>query len=122
MNETKYMNSYLAGVLLGLLLLATIYITGRGLGASGAIKSLAIATVESVAPEHTENATFYKEYSASHGSGKILNLKKVHVQQQKYVLLVHCPAVYYLDLVLNLAEVVLVVLLLAGWQLCQRVV
>ena len=39
MEETKYMNPYLAGVLLGLLLIATIYITGRGLGASGAIKS-----------------------------------------------------------------------------------
>ena len=31
-----YMNPYLAGFLLGLVLLATIYITGRGLGASGA--------------------------------------------------------------------------------------
>ncbi len=72
MNETKYMNSYLAGVLLGLLLLATIYITGRGLGASGAIKSYAVATVEAVAPSHTADAAFYKEYSASHGSGSPL--------------------------------------------------
>jgi len=30
MEESKYMNPYLAGVLLGLLLIATIYITGRG--------------------------------------------------------------------------------------------
>lgn len=72
MKETKYMNSYLAGVLLGLLLLATIYITGRGLGASGAIKSLAITTVEAVAPNHTENALFFGEYAASHGSGSPL--------------------------------------------------
>ncbi len=46
MEETKYMNPYLAGVLLGLLLIATIYITGRGLGASGAIKSYAVTVVE----------------------------------------------------------------------------
>ena len=59
MKETKYMNSYLAGVLLGLLLLATIYITGRGLGASGAIKSLAITTVEAVAPNHTRMHYFW---------------------------------------------------------------
>ena len=72
MSETKYMNSYLAGFLLGLLLLATIYITGRGLGASGAIKGFAITTVESVAPNHTENALFYEEYAASHGSGSPL--------------------------------------------------
>ena len=42
MEEKKYMNPYLAGVLLGLLLIATIYITGRGLGASGAVKSFAV--------------------------------------------------------------------------------
>lgn len=72
MKETKYMNPYLAGVLLGLLLLATIYITGRGLGASGAIKSLAVTTVESVAPQHTDNALFFKEYAKSHGSGSPL--------------------------------------------------
>lgn len=72
MEETKYMNPYLAGVLLGLLLLATIYITGRGLGASGAIKSYAIATVEAVAPSHAETTPFYEEYSESHGSGSPL--------------------------------------------------
>lgn len=46
MNETKYMNPYLAGVLLGILLIATIYMTGRGLGASGAVKSATIAAVD----------------------------------------------------------------------------
>ena len=69
MEETKYINPYLAGVLLGLLLLATIYITGRGLGASGAIKSAAVATVESVAPSHAESAPFYKEYTKGHSPG-----------------------------------------------------
>lgn len=64
--KEKYMNPYLAGVLLGLLLLTTIYITGRGLGASGAIKSVTIEAVKSVAPEHVANDKFYKEYLASH--------------------------------------------------------
>ncbi|MCA9730704.1 YeeE/YedE family protein [candidate division KSB1 bacterium] len=72
MENTKYMNPYVAGVLLGLLLLATIYITGRGLGASGAIKSYAITAVEAIAPEHTANTQFYKEYAESHGSGSPL--------------------------------------------------
>lgn len=64
--QTKYMNSYLAGFLLGLLLVATVYITGRGLGASGAIKSITIETVNSVAPIHAETTKFFKEYSETH--------------------------------------------------------
>jgi uncharacterized membrane protein YedE/YeeE len=72
MEKTTYMNPYLAGVLLGILLLATIYITGRGLGASGAIKSYAVVTAEAVAPSHTASAQFYKEYAESHGSGSPL--------------------------------------------------
>jgi len=72
MENSKYMNPYLAGVLLGLLLLMTIYITGRGLGASGAIKSYAVVTVEALAPSHTESAQFYKEYSETHGAGSPL--------------------------------------------------
>ena len=39
--RTDYLNPYLAGFLLGLLLLVTIFLTGRGLGASGAYASAA---------------------------------------------------------------------------------
>lgn len=59
--NTKYMNPYLAGVFLGLTLLATIVITGRGLGASGALKSAVVATVTSVAPQHASASEFYTE-------------------------------------------------------------
>ena len=54
---TKYMNPYLAGFFLGLVLLASIFITGRGLGASGAIKDAVIVTVDAVAPEHARRDT-----------------------------------------------------------------
>jgi uncharacterized membrane protein YedE/YeeE len=64
---TKYMNPYLAGFLLGLILLATIVITGRGLGASGALKSAVVATVSTVAPDHARSSSFYAE-----------NLKALH--------------------------------------------
>ena len=60
--NTKYMNPYLAGFFLGLVLLATIFITGRGLGASGAIKSIAVAIVGGVAPSHAEKSSFYGAY------------------------------------------------------------
>ncbi len=58
----KYMNPYLAGFLLGLTLLAAFYFTGRGLGASGAIKSCIVTGVDVIAPEHTANSEFYGKY------------------------------------------------------------
>lgn len=72
MEETKYMNPYLAGVLLGILLIATIYITGRGLGASGAIKSYAVTAVETLVPTHAANTKFYEEYGKEHSGGSPL--------------------------------------------------
>jgi uncharacterized membrane protein YedE/YeeE len=73
MKETKYMNPYLAGFFLGLILLATIYITGRGLGASGAVKSAVVATTQAVAPAHAENAEFYTEYRNEHPESPLKN-------------------------------------------------
>lgn len=69
--STRYMNPYLAGFLLGLVLLSAIFISGRGLGASGAVKSAVIATVEAVAPSHALQAGFYKEYSAEHAGNPL---------------------------------------------------
>jgi uncharacterized membrane protein YedE/YeeE len=66
-----YMNPYVAGVLLGLVLLVTIYVTGRGLGASGAVKSVVVETVKDVVPKHYESAPFYKEYSAENGDSPL---------------------------------------------------
>lgn len=52
--QPKYINPYLGGVLLGLLVLVTVFITGRGLGASGALKSTVVTTAHVIAPEKTE--------------------------------------------------------------------
>ena len=71
MGPKKYMNPYMAGFLLGLVLLGTIYITGRGLGASGAVKSVVLATVEKVAPEHAAQTPFIKTYSEEHPGGPL---------------------------------------------------
>ncbi len=69
--EKKYMNPYLAGFLLGLILLATIFITGRGLGASGAFKSLIVSVVDVVSPQHAETSAFYTDYLKSHSDGTL---------------------------------------------------
>lgn len=63
MKTKKYMNPYLAGVLLGLVLLMTFFFTGRGLGASGANKSVVIAAVAKVAPNHAANSEYYSKYT-----------------------------------------------------------
>jgi len=65
--KTTYMNPYLAGVLLGLVLLMAFFFSGRGLGASGAVKSVVVSAVDIVAPEHTANSAYYSKYV---GEGK----------------------------------------------------
>ena len=70
--KTKYLNPYIGGVLLGLVVLASNYISGRGLGASGAMKSVIVAGVQTITPAHAETAQFYKEYKETH-SGNPLN-------------------------------------------------
>jgi len=72
MKAKPYMNPYLAGFFLGIILLITIYITGRGLGASGGVKSFVIWVVQNVAPSHYENTQYYKEFAASN-TGSPLN-------------------------------------------------
>jgi uncharacterized protein len=69
MKPTKYLNPYLGGVLLGLVLLAANFISGRGLGASGALKSAIVATTNTLTPHHAEKALFYKEYNEEHPEG-----------------------------------------------------
>lgn len=69
MKQNKYLNPYVGGVLLGLVLLSANFISGRGLGASGAFKSMVISAVNHVTPGHAENATFYKEYNQEHPEG-----------------------------------------------------
>ena len=54
LKRTKYLNPYIGGVLLGLVLLAANFIAGRGLGASGAIKSVVVASTQVVAPKYAE--------------------------------------------------------------------
>ena len=64
--KTRYLNPYLGGVLLGLVLLAANFIAGRGLGASGALKSGVVTVVTAVNPSSAETSGFIREYKESH--------------------------------------------------------
>lgn len=57
-----YWNPYLSGIGLGLVLLASFVIMGRGLGASGAFSTVVAVGVNSVAPSHAASNTFYQGY------------------------------------------------------------
>lgn len=67
------MNPYVAGVLLGLVLLAANYISGRGLGASGAIKSVVVTSVLAVDQEAAKTSEFVKEYEQGHSGNPMKN-------------------------------------------------
>lgn len=55
----RFWNPYVAGVLLGLVLLGSFLIMGKGLGASGAANRLGAAALDVVAPAHVDaNPTF----------------------------------------------------------------
>lgn len=56
-----YMNPYLAGIGLGLVLLAAFVFVGRGLGASGAFSATLAWLMDLVAPAHTRGNEFLSE-------------------------------------------------------------
>lgn len=59
-----YLNPYLAGVGIGLVLLTAYVVMGRGLGASGAFTSLVAAGVGGAAPEHAAANGMWSHYLA----------------------------------------------------------
>ncbi len=60
--KKKYMNPYLAGTLLGMVLLLAMYLSGRGLGASGGLKYCVVSVVGAVDRPHAEQSGYYSKY------------------------------------------------------------
>ncbi|MCK5856635.1 MAG: YeeE/YedE family protein [Bacteroidales bacterium] len=60
MEKSKtYMNSYLAGILIGVFMIGAYYFSGEGLGASGALKAVVVATVDGVNHDYAKDAHFF---------------------------------------------------------------
>lgn len=66
-----YMNPYLAGVGIGVVLLVAFVVMGRGLGASGAFSSAVAAGVSSVAPERARTLEPYAAYMGDERRGPL---------------------------------------------------
>jgi uncharacterized membrane protein YedE/YeeE len=62
MEKKKYMNPYLAGTLLGLVLLSAMFLAGRGLGASGGIKYCVVSIVGALDKKHVAESLYYSKY------------------------------------------------------------
>ena len=62
MKEDRFWNPYLSGVLLGLVLLLTFYLFGRGLGASGVFDRLAAAILYPFAPDAISSHSYWHRY------------------------------------------------------------
>jgi len=61
-NETHYLNPYLGGVLLGLLMILTIFISGRELGISGAVKDTVVEMAHVISPMAAQEHPYYGKY------------------------------------------------------------
>jgi hypothetical protein len=62
-----YAKPYVAGVGLGLVLLASFVLTGRGLGASGAFASASAGLVSTIAPQNSDASAYFRGYLADGG-------------------------------------------------------
>jgi uncharacterized protein len=58
--QTTYINPYLGGFLLGLVLLTAYVVGGHGLGSSGAFKNFVISITNNLAPSFAETRGFFQ--------------------------------------------------------------
>lgn len=67
-NDSRpYADPYLAGIALGLILLASFVIAGRGLGASGAFNTTAAGVMHAMAPERATESAWFARYLDADG-------------------------------------------------------
>jgi uncharacterized protein len=60
--KNRYMNPYIAGTMLGIVLLLAMFLAGRGLGASGGLKYCVVSIVGAIDRPHAEKSIYYGKY------------------------------------------------------------
>jgi len=68
----RFWNPYVAGLALGLVLLASFVVVGKGLGASGAAWHLGLAAVETVAPAHVAGNEYMARSAGHHFDNRLI--------------------------------------------------
>ncbi len=62
MGKNNYWSPYIAGIGLGLTLLAAFFIMGKGLGASSAFSIISAVSVQKINPEYAGSLTYFSRY------------------------------------------------------------
>jgi len=57
-DKGHYWHPYLGGVLLGLVLFLSFFVTSHGLGASGGVNRVAVAVEDLIVPEHVDKTPY----------------------------------------------------------------
>ncbi len=63
--KNKYINSYVAGFFLGLLIIAAYYFAGEGLGSSGGYRDVAFGVINKISPEYAHQNAFVAPHVSS---------------------------------------------------------
>jgi uncharacterized protein len=61
-----YVNPYLAGTLLGVVLFLSFYVTGGGLGASGAMTSIQTGVLRWFSADHVDRVAYFADVAGGH--------------------------------------------------------
>jgi hypothetical protein len=65
--KNKYINEYVAGFLMGLLIIAAYYFAGEGLGSSGGFRDVAVSAIDAVSHDYaTSNSYIASKVSGEH--------------------------------------------------------
>ena len=65
-NRNIYINPYLGGVFIGLLIVIAYYFSGEGLGSSGGFRDMAIGAINTVSPDYAQSNAFVSPH-VGHG-------------------------------------------------------
>lgn len=67
-NPDRYLNPYLGGLLLGLVLFAAFFLTGGGLGASGALSHVQTAILDVISPHRVDTVGYFAKMAGGQRS------------------------------------------------------
>ena len=64
-HERPYLNPYVGGIGIGFILFSVFFLTGKGLGASGALTRLLTFSMDKIAPTYTSGIEYFQKYLTS---------------------------------------------------------
>lgn len=60
--KNQYINPYVGGFFIGLMMIAAYFFSGEGLGSSGGFRDITAGVINGIAPKYAESSAFYKRF------------------------------------------------------------